>query len=225
MKLVKTFADVAKIVMWAESPVEDDKSARLQIGLRDGNPRIAVYTGGKGKESMLNFPMSIIDTVTLMNVLKDIANGAPGEIYTARSQGKVWKDDKPTNEVKDIAKLHIGKNKEGITFLSVTMEGRPKIVFPFKLSPFMLFQDKNQQPVPEYVSTKMAIGLADLVLGVCTTLVLNYTQEEYANGTRTAMEITGNDSNGRPTGNKSRDQQQQRPAQGNKFEDLDELSL
>lgn len=221
MKMTKTFLDIAKIVLWADSPVEDGKQARLQISLRDGNPRFVVNTGLKGREGMINFPMNIIDTVTFMNVLKDIANGAPGEMYTARSQGKVWKDDKPTNEVKDIAKLHIGKSKEGITFLSVTMEGRPKIVFPFKLSPFMVFQDKNQQPAPEYIATKMAIGIADMVLTICAGLVMNYTTEEYTNGTRTVVEITGNDSSGRPTGNKPKGTQQQ----ANKFEDIDELSL
>ena len=47
MKTTKTFIDIAKIVLWAESPVDDTKRARLQIGLRDGNPRIVVYTGGK----------------------------------------------------------------------------------------------------------------------------------------------------------------------------------
>ena len=222
MKTTKTFIDIAKIVLWAESPVDDTKRARLQIGLRDGNPRIVVYTGGKGKEAVINFPMNIIDTVTIMNVLKDIANGQPGHLITARSQGNVWKDNKPTNETRDIAQLHIGKSKEGIVFLSVTMEGRPKIVFPFKPAAFMIFQTQDKNPVSmDYISGKMAIGLADTVLGICAMLVMNYTTEEYTNGTRTAVEIAGNDSNGKPTGNTP----QNKPQQGNKFEDIDELSL
>lgn len=222
MKIVKTFIDVAKIVLWAESPVDDAKRARLQVGLRDGNPRIVVYTGGKGKESILNFPMSIMDTVSIMNILKDIARGENEKMITAVARGAVWKDDKPTNEVKDIASLHIGKSKEGLVFLSVVQEGRPKIVFPFRNSNFMNYRDQTKQPVSEsYFSEKMAVGLADLVLEVCAALVLNYTQEEYTNGTRTAVEISGNDSTGKPTGNKPG----ARPPQGNQFQDLDELSL
>lgn len=222
MKITKTFVDIAKIVFWAESPVEDGKRARLQISLRDGNPRFVVYTGIKGREGVINFPMNIIDTVTIMNMLKDIANGESGKMITARSQGAVWKDNKPTNDIKDVARLHIGKSKEGITFLSVTMEGRPKIVFPIKPSPFMIFQTADNQPLPpDYISTKMAIGFADTVLNICAGLVMNYTSEEYSNGTRTAVEIAGNDSTGRPTGNKPKESQQQ----ANKFEDIDELSL
>ena len=86
----------------------------------------------------------------------------------------------------------------------------------------MIFQTRDKNPVPpEYISGKMAIGLADTVLGICAMLVMNYTTEEYTNGTRTAVEIAGNDSNGKPTGNTP----QNKPQQGNKFEDIDELSL
>ena len=219
MKMTKTFMDIAKIVLWAESPVEDGKMARLSVSLRDGNPRFVVNTGAKGREGMINFPMQVIDAVTCMNVLKDVASGENGKLVTARSQGRVYKDDKMTNEIKEVAALHIGKTAEGIVFLSVTMEGKPKIVFPFKPNKWMVFQTKDKAPIPDsYLSEKLAISFADLVLDVCTKVVLRYTEEEYTNGTRTAVEISGNDSSGKPTGRK--------PAtQASKFEDLDELTL
>lgn len=222
MKIVKTFIDVAKIVLWAESPVEEGKRARFQIGLRDGNPRFVVYTGGKGKESILNFPMGVVECVSIMNMLKDVASGENGKMIDAVARGNVWKDDKPTNETKDIATLHLGKSKEGIVFLSVTMEGRPKIVFPLKASNYTVFRDQNKQAISEsYYSEKMAISVADLTMEICAMLIMNYTTEEYTNGTRTAVEISGNDSNGRPTGNRPGS----KPPQGSKFEDLDELTL
>lgn len=220
MKLIKTYAHFAKVVLWAESPVEEGKRAQLQIGLRDGNPRFIVYSGGKGKESVLNFPMTLIDTVAIMNILKDIASGNKGEMVTARSLGNVYKDNQPTKEVKDIARLHIGKSKEGIVFLSVTMEDRPKIVFPIEPSKYMVFQDRDKQPMdPSYISEKMAVGLANMVLEACTILMINYTEQEYEQGIRTVTEITGNDANGKPTG-----KPQNKPLQ-DKFADLDELSL
>jgi len=220
MKLVKTFADIAKFVLWSDSPVDDTKRARMQIGLRDGNPRFNVYTGGKGKESMINFGMNIVDTVTIMNILKDIAKGDKGNVITARALGNVYKDGQQTKEVRDLSRLHIGKSKEGIVFLSVTSEERPKIVFSIQPSQYMLFQDRDKQPIdPGYISEKMAIGMADLILESCAALMLEYTREEYTSGVKTTVDIAGNDSNGKPTGRTP-----QKTTQG-KFDDLDELNL
>lgn len=219
MKITKTFLDISKIVLWADSPVEDGRPARLAVSLRDGNPRFIVNTGVKGKEGMINFPMQIVDAVATMHMLKDIAKGEKGKVVSARAQGRVYRDDKATNDIKELAALHMGKTNEGIVFISVTTEARPKIVFPFKPSKWYLFQTKDKTPIPdEYVSEKLATSFADLVLDVCSKVVLKYTEEEYSNGSRVAVEIAGNDGSGKPTGRK--------PApQASKFEDLDELTL
>jgi len=184
-KLLKKYYDVSKLVIWGEGGPDADnaKRPRLVFSFRDGNPRFTVYTGLTGKESVIAFPCDYIHMTATMNFLKDIIAGPPGEKIMVDSLGPVYENNKPTNDKQVKATLHAGKSKEGIIYFSVISEGRPKIVFPIKTSPFHVFRDSNKNVIPEsIVSAKMALGMVDLILDIIGTSIVNYTNEEYSNG-------------------------------------------
>lgn len=222
-KLYKKYYDVSKLVIWGEGDVDgDNKRPRLVFGFRDGNPRFIVYTGLQGREGVINFPCDYIHMTATMNFLKDIIAGPPGEKIMVDSLRAVYENDKPTKEKQVTSTLHVGKSKDGIIYFSLISEGRPKIVFPVKMSPYHSFRDTSKNAIPDAViSQKLALGLADMILNIVANSIIAYTNEEYSNGKKQGSTDTrGGEAAGQvAAGNSSAGNRQ------NLVQDLDDLAL
>lgn len=182
--LQKKYYDVSKLVIWGEGDADsENKRPRMVFSFRDGNPRFVVYTGLQGKEGVINFPCDAIHMTASMLMLNDIVAGNPAEKFMLDSLRTVYENDKPTKEKQVAATLHVGKSKDGIMYFSVISEGRPKIVFPLKTSPFHVFRDTAKNVMTEgYVSQKMALGLSEIIRKLVGDVLLQYSNEEYENG-------------------------------------------
>lgn len=216
----KTYYDLSKIVLWGDNPNDNTKKARLTFGFRDGNPRVTVNTGVPGKEGFIPFPADLPHMTTAMNYLKEIAVGEPDHQVNIDSLANVYENNKPTNNKRVVSTLTIGKSKEGIVYIAVTAEGKPKIVFPIKQSDYHVFKDKNKNIIPDSeVSKRMALSVADTILNSITDVMLRYTEEEYNTSERKPVPIAeGNGANTKGTGKKQESNKDQ-------FDDLDELVL
>lgn len=216
-KTYQTYYDVSRFVLWGDNPDDEGKRARFVLSFRDGNPRFVVYTGGQGRDSVINFPMDIPTLTAAMNYLKDIAAGPEGTQTSIESLTSVYENDKPTNQKKLLSTLRMGKSKDGIVYLSILSEGRPKIVFPIKPSPYHVFRDANKEVISETeVSKSLTIGIANIILDAVARIMVDYTNDEYENGTRkpTPLKSTGGGSGGAG--------QSRAPAQP-QFADLDDI--
>ena len=182
--LQKKYYDVSKLVIWGEGEADgDNKRPRMVFSFRDGNPRFVVYTGLQGKEGVINFPCDSLHMTTAMLMLEDTANGTPSEKFMLESLRTLYENDKPTKEKQVAATLHCGKSKDGIMYFSVISDGRPKIVFPLKTSPFHVWRDTGKNVMSDaIVSQKMAIGISFLIRSMISTVLLKYSDEEYENG-------------------------------------------
>lgn len=189
----KKYFDVSKLVIWGDQDASADtrNRPRMVFGFRDGNPRFTVYAGGSGIENMITFPADAPNMAAVLMLLKDVAVGqVDSEKYAIDSLTAVYENNKPTLNKKVVSTLYIGKSKEGLVYFSVITEGRPKLVFTVKPSPYHAFRDGSKNPVPDAViSEKMTLGLADMMLNAITTVMLAYSQEEYSSGARKQGEI------------------------------------
>jgi hypothetical protein len=223
--LVKKYFDVAKLILWAETESDsENKRPRLVFSLRDGNPRFVVYTGLMGKEGVINFPCDPLHTVATMDMLRDIANGQPSEKFAVDSLRTVYENSKPTKEKQVAATLNIGKSKDGIVYFCVIAEGRPKIVFPIKSSPFHVFRDSSKNQIPDGpISQKLALAYAKIVDSAISTLLVNYSMDEYTGGKKQgSTDVRGGEAAGQSAAGNSHD-----PANSkrNLIQDLDDIAL
>jgi hypothetical protein len=180
--LVKTYYDIGKLVIWGDEAPEGDqqKRSRLVFGFRDGNPRITVYTGVTGQNGIITFPSDYPTMIACMHMLKDVIAGAPGTKFAVESLGTVYENNKPTKDKRVVGTLYFGKSKDGIIYISVMAESKPKLVFSIKPSPFHIFRDGDKNPIPDSVmSAKLANGIADLVIDTIGGILQAYTAEEY----------------------------------------------
>jgi hypothetical protein len=192
-KIYKTYYDIDRLVIWGDETNDPQvRRARLVLSFRDGNPRITVYTGQKSASGVISFPCEAVHVTTIFNYLKEIANSEPGTKITVDSLTTKYTDNKPTNELDLVSTLHIGKSKEGIVYISVISENKPKIVFSIKPSRFHIFRDAEKNIIPESViSSKMAVSIAELALNVVSQAILQYTNEQYDFSGKTAVPING----------------------------------
>jgi len=197
--LYQKYYDISKLVIWGDSDSTDQSSKRprLVFSFRDGNPRISVYTGNSGVEGIISFPSDIPTMVSAMSMLKDVANGPNGNKVAIDSLTVNYVNNKPTNEKKLVSTLYIGKSKEGLVYLSVITEGKPKLVFSIKPSQYHTFKDSEKNVISDSViSPMMAKGIADVVLNVVSNILITYTNEEYNNSGRKQSSTKPNTSNG-----------------------------
>lgn len=177
----KNFVDVSKFVIWGDSSSEDNsKRPRMVFSFRDGNPRLTVYTGVPGPEGVIAFPSDFPTMVTIINFIKEVASGEPGKKLSVDSATTVYEDDKPTDRKRVVSTLYIGKSKEGVVYLSLISENKPKLIFPFKPSAYHTFRgaDKDELALAD-ISAKMATGVADVMLNIISDILVKYTEEEY----------------------------------------------
>lgn len=186
---VKKFLDVNRFVLWADGAAEG-KKARLMLGFRDGHPRLAVTTGVSGKDGIINFPADVPTIVYFLNRLKEVAAGDRGTRHSIDSLTTLYENDKPTKQKRLVSTVYLGKSSEGIVYISVIAENRPKIVFEVKPSEFHVFKDKEGQKISEEsISCIMAKGLADFMLGLLSDGIMRHSVEDATEGGTTASPV------------------------------------
>lgn len=221
--LYQRYTDISRFVIWGEEQDNsnpDQRRPKLTLGFRDGNPRFVVNTGVMGLGGMINFPTDIPTMTYILVKLKDIAEGDPGSKISIDSLTTVYSDNKPTNEKKVVSKLYIGKSKEGLVYLSVIAEGKPKLVFTIKSSPYHVFRDKDNNQIAEAETSKiLTLGIANMMLNVISMFVLQYTHEEYLYSGR--KQATTNKNAAINTGSAYKPKQPERVV----IDDLDDLAI
>lgn len=192
--MYKSFYDIGKIVIWAdgEGINNDSKRPRMTLSFRDGNPRIVVNTGEPGVVGMINFPMDPLTFGAVLETLRDIVTAEPGTRWTIDSLGSVWENDKPTDALRTVSVLHIGKTKDGIIYLCLIEETKPKIVFPLKSSKYHNFRDESKNLLPDSViSERLARGLIGTLSIIHANIIVDYTRDEYTYGNRKPYPLKG----------------------------------
>lgn len=188
----KTYYDINRLCIWADSEGAEPgaKRARMVFSLRDGNPRITVYTGETG--GVISFPCDPLFFGGFLETLKFIVEAPNGTRESIESLSVIYEDNKPTNQLRVVATLHVGKSKDGIIYLSVMTEGKPKLAFTLKTSPYHVFRGEDKNPLPaDVLSKRLALGLINTLYPLLANYVQQYTNEEYTHGERKPAEIKG----------------------------------
>ncbi len=222
--IYQRYFDLTRIVLWGDKPetTGDEKTPKLQLGFRDGNPRFIVNTGVMGLEGMINFPSDIPTMASILVMLQEVAEGEAGkEKYCVDSLAPVYVNDKPTNEKRVVSKLYVGKSKDGMVYLSVITEGKPKLIFTIKPTAYHAYRDRDNNKVADSeISRVMAIGLSKIMLTAISQVMVQYSMEEYAHSGR-KQGTTNKNATTTTTYNKPKSTMKDSPV----LDDLDDIAL
>lgn len=186
--MVGTYYDLSKFVLWGDGNVNDEAKSkpRLQVSFRDGLPRLTVYTGLDMPNGIITFPCDHATFFGILELWETVVKGEPGISYEVTSNTMKWENGERTNEKITVSTLHIGKNKDGVNFLAVIAQDRPKIVFPIKGADFHGFinsSDKSEIK-PSVVSDLVTMGLIRSFRIIVSNMAVEYTKQDYSTGNR-----------------------------------------
>lgn len=143
------FKDLEKFGMFTDAPGEQNRRSRLVWSTYRGNPRITVFTGVQNDtdKGVIRAPMSPEIFLAMMEVFEEVIKAQPGykrwiENFTSPKQEEGQRQ--PSTERILISTTYMGKDKDGIVWISVRAPGnRPTIVFKFLLSDYHKFYNAD----------------------------------------------------------------------------------
>lgn len=155
------FKDYSHFIMFAKPG--DNGSPRLVWGARGSNPRLTVYTNESKENKKQNVIYAGMDPVTAMQLLLSFEailkgpNNVTGKIvnYTAPKT----EDGKPGDKVV-LSETLYGKDENGIAWISLIQEGKPKIKFEYRPSNWHKFFKKVDGQVTEITESEASVGQA-----------------------------------------------------------------
>lgn len=144
------FKELDKFAMFTDAPGVQNRRSRLQWSSYRGNPRIAVFTGvpDDTNKGVITAPMNPETAMILFDLLDDLRLGAPDRKYKVENYTlpKAEEGEKRSSEKIHLSDTWIGKDKEGVLWISVRAPNRPTIVFKFTVSDFhKLFKGNGEQ--------------------------------------------------------------------------------
>jgi len=168
----KTAFDHKKLKLSIPVPDTNKKKwSSLEMGLYANNPRITVWTnfpGDEGESKGYGKITANLDSPTFLMFLNLLHKciDHPGEVkYHIENKNTEWRGGKPSDTPVVVSKLWVGKDKDGIIWISVVSadSDRPKIKFPLHGSEFHTLYKDNVQLSPAEVSCLFAEGYANLM--------------------------------------------------------------
>lgn len=145
--------------------VDRQNGSRLKFGARMGFPRITVEPeptkeGESYAETIINAPFTFPMFFYFMDRFEEVIKSDPGTIYSIECRNTKYVEGKKTNETYLQAKVMVGKDKEGIIFLSVIDENKKKIKFDLlpDLKWYKMFKNGVEITDPKELSYYYAIS-------------------------------------------------------------------
>ncbi len=136
--------EFTQYALWAESPGNPGKRARLMFGERNGAPRITVMTGAEQGPKALVAAMSPEIFEFFLTDFERVAKAegkAKGEIENLQKDPSFEGSMPNFDDVPKIPKnsLHYGKNEEGICWLAIDQKDAQRIIFKILPSAWHVF--------------------------------------------------------------------------------------
>jgi hypothetical protein len=143
------------------------KRAKLTWGVYKNNPRLTVFTNDENDKIKSGVIVGPMDPATfdifVGDFLKIITDGQNGTKNKLECYKAVYVNEKPTNEKVLDSVIQYGKDENGICWVAVVAENRPKFKFNFKAAEFHKFY-VNGVPMDEATGSRLtAIGTLTMV--------------------------------------------------------------
>lgn len=153
--------DFERLSMWTPTPGAAGKRARLAFGIRDGNPRITVFTNDpndKISNGVIYAAMNPETFYSFLELFSSVLRAKEETKYKINCFGTRWENDKPTKEKILVSDLCFGRDAEGVIWICVIAENRPKIKFEFAISDYHLLMDSDGKQFDKARASRLEAG-------------------------------------------------------------------
>ena len=153
--------DFERLSMWTPTPGAPGKRARLAFGIRDGNPRITVFTNDpndKVNNGVIYAAMNPETFYGFLELFSAVLRAKEETKFKVQCFGTRWENDKPTKEKILISDLCFGRDAEGVIWICIIADNRPKIKFEFNISDYHLLVDSDGKQFDKARASRLEAG-------------------------------------------------------------------
>jgi len=214
----KNALDEGKLKIIGEPQNGSKRRPTLGWSIVKNHPRIDVWTNIDGDKNNGNI-RAAMDSPTffvLLTFLKQAIEAEPGFKQAVENMGYTWFQNKRSEETKVLSTTHIGKDKNGIVYISVVAHDRPKIKFDFRSG---IYHKLRNADGSDFTKEQDSIAYASAYLGLLSGLVPAVLEGEYVEPPPRDMNGTGGNGGGGWKGNNNNNSQAPKAAASNDFDD------
>lgn len=144
--------ELDRFSIWAKNPIADPnaRQCRMAFGFFRSNPRISVFTNDPAdteKSGVIPAPMDPKSFFTFLTAFEEICKGPNGKKSHVENYTRYRDQAGNYGDKVLLSKLLWGKDENGICWLSVIAENRPKLKFEILPSDFHKFYDVEGKDV------------------------------------------------------------------------------
>jgi len=181
----KAALPAVKIIKFAPMALKEsldlETYASLSWSIRMGYPRASVYLNDKKDDDfdyakLIIAPTNAVTINTFINSALKMVDAEPNSEFKLKCYNVAWVDDVKTDDIVLQATLSVGKNSEGIIYISVTKEGLPEVRFRLTgLSKWHVVADANGKDIkdPERLSRMHAKAYFDRLKALMDKYVID----------------------------------------------------
>lgn len=129
--------EIVRLAKYTPTPGVEGKSAKLATCIRDGYPRLTVFTNHPDDKVAAGAINAAVDPATFMMFLQQLEKAAlANEEYRFHIECDTTRMAADKREKFHATTIVGGQDKEGTVWVSVVAQDRPKIRFDFKMNDF-----------------------------------------------------------------------------------------
>ncbi len=157
--------------------------ARLRFGIYNNNPRVIVYTNDKNDKADYGKITAALDPFIfnqLTTLIARVANSAEPVEFGIENKGYEFKNGERSKDLMVLTTLRVGKDSNGVVWLMVEKNNRPKIRFDFGFNIYHVITHADGSPLSHADASKLgALATAKTLESVYNTYITtNYTHVE-----------------------------------------------
>lgn len=156
----------SRFKLYKESKDKTDR-ATLQWQVEYDNPRIVVYTSSNHiNTKKITAAFKFEDLPKVFALFEDIIDGPNSKECAIECRNAVWLNNVNTGNTRIQCMLHIGKDEEGVVYIYLEEENKPKIKFEFitNNNDWVVFRPGDQSKnTKSYLSAKYATNWLSIV--------------------------------------------------------------
>ncbi len=173
------FLTFKKFKMFGRAQGNDRQSA-LTWGCRDGNPRITVNTNveadKKNMFGMINAAFNPETFFIILDLLEEVALSESEISYKIDNKTTTKTEDGKRSDPFVASEVWLGKDSEGIVWISVIAPDRPKIKFNFVISNYHFIHKKGEGAISAKTASRLqALACVRFFRAAYVPLVAEYT--------------------------------------------------
>lgn len=153
----KNALDNRKITMSVPCPSAKGKYSALMWNIVNNNPRITVFTNDPADSTdggKISANMDIVTFYAFIELIKQMCAFDGETKVMIENKNFIFPGGKRSDQPVVVSELWVGKDKEGIVWISVTAKDRPRIKFPFGFADFHVFKKADGTP---YTKAEMSV--------------------------------------------------------------------